>query len=178
MYLNPQLITFKLVLSNNGIFLKSIERAKIDAKGRITHWERLPEQAKIDRYIHSSAIIGNTLFLIGGHVDNQPKLSYGDIEYAKIDAHGQLNPWTVAPLTLSQGRFLAQATSIGNTLFLMGGHDGSQRLNSVEYSHFNHRDEFTPWRPSREQRALGSGDGGPEVDLASPELQPLNWPKI
>lgn len=132
----------------NGIFLKSIERAKIEDDGRITQWQLISEHAQVDRYIHSSALIQNTLFLLGGHVEKDDKLSYGDVELAHINHEGDLSPWQIAPVSLSQARFLAQAVGVNNTLFIIGGHDGTRRLKTVEYAHFDDIKELTSWRPS------------------------------
>lgn len=116
----------------NGQFLKTVERAEVNAQGVITHWQAINDTFVVDRYIHSAAIHNNRIYLIAGHVEKQNKLSYNDVESALISESGELSPWRIEKSHLRTPRFIASAISSGNVLYIAGGHDGANRLSSVE----------------------------------------------
>jgi hypothetical protein len=118
----------------NGAFLKTVERADVDRDGNISEWTQEPESFIVDRYIHCAALHNNRIYLIAGHVENQDVLSYGDVESALIHQDGRLSPWRIEQSKLNTPRFIASATSLGQYLYIAGGHDGANRLTSVEYA--------------------------------------------
>lgn len=118
----------------NGIFLKSVERAEIHADGTLDGWQREKEESVIDRYIHSTAILGDKIYLLGGHVRDPQKVSYGDVEMTSVGDDGSLQPWRIEPTTLQTPRFIATAFAMNNYIYMMGGHDGQFRLDSVEFA--------------------------------------------
>ncbi len=118
----------------NGVFMKTVERANLDAHGNITGWTDISESFRVDRYIHAAAIHKNRIYLIAGHVEKQNSMSYGDVESATILDNGQLSPWRIEKSRLNTPRFIASAVSTEHYLYLAGGHDGTNRLTSVEYA--------------------------------------------
>lgn len=118
----------------SGVFLKSIEHTLVDASGNLGTWQVDPEQARLDRYIHSAASFGDRLYLLGGHVQRPDQISYGDVESATIHADGFLSHWSIEKSHLQQPRFIASAVVLGKWLYMLGGHNGGRRLTSVEYT--------------------------------------------
>ncbi len=130
----------------NGSFLKTIERAEVLPNGDIKHWHAESEPSKIDRYIHSAARHNNKIILLAGHVDKSNTMSYGDVETTTILPNKTLSPWTVEPSRLRQPRFIASATAFNHYLYIAGGHDGTQRLASVEFADISKKGSLGQWR--------------------------------
>jgi len=118
----------------SGVFLKSTEYATVNQDGSLSNWTVDPEEANMDRYIHSVAYIDGRIYLMGGHVQNSSQISYGDVESSVVLPSGALSPWEIEPSKLLQARFIASAFSIDNWLYMLGGHNGGTRLKSVEFA--------------------------------------------
>lgn len=129
----------------NGQFLKTIEHVKNNNSGNLASWVLEPENARLDRYIHSAAIHQDYIYLIGGHVRGKNKLSYSDVEKSKIQHNSFLTTWEIEKLKLRQPRFIASAIAFNNYMYLLAGHDGISRLNSVEFSPINNSGELGRW---------------------------------
>jgi N-acetylneuraminic acid mutarotase len=129
----------------NGIFLKSVERAEIHPDGTLSGWQLEKEESVIDRYIHSAAILGDKIYLLGGHVRDPQKVSYGDVEMTSIGSNGALQPWRIEPTALQTPRFIATAFAMNNYIYMMGGHDGQFRLDSVEFAPIDASGQVGGW---------------------------------
>jgi len=130
----------------NGIFLHSIEHTTVNKDGRLNEWRLSPQQSTVDRYIHSSAIAGNRLYLLAGHMKNDQTVSYGDVEVSRIADNGELSAWQIESTTLLTPRFIASAFSLGNYLYILAGHDGAKRLGSVEFAPIDHNGDVGQWQ--------------------------------
>ncbi|HEC17720.1 MAG TPA: hypothetical protein ENI97_00055 [Gammaproteobacteria bacterium] len=128
----------------NGRFLKSTEFLTPD-ESDAPQWQLSTELAKVDRYIHASATLGNRLFLLGGHVQKGGPMSYGDVESTTVMDNGQLAPWRIAPSHLLTPRFIASAFALEHYLYIAGGHDGVRRLDSVEMAPISADGRVGPW---------------------------------
>ena len=131
----------------SGRFLKSIEHLNLKHPANLAQWQLDPEQAKVDRYIHAAATLNDRLYLLGGHVEKGGPMSYGDVESAAIKADGNLEPWQIAETRLLNARFIASAFALENRLYLLGGHDGSRRLATVEMASVSHAGKVRAWSP-------------------------------
>jgi len=129
----------------NGTFLRSIERADAKADGSLSEWILEDEQANIDRYIHSATIFNGNIYLLGGHVHDDNKVSYGDIEMSHILANGNLSSWVIEKSILQNPRFIASSFAMTRFLYILGGHDGARRLQSVEFATINKVGHVGPW---------------------------------
>lgn len=130
----------------DGQFLKSIERTTLGEDGSIGEWRTEAHESIIDRYIHSAAIHGNTLYLLGGHMRDPEQASYGDVESSGIQADQSLSEWTIVPQALLTPRLVAEAFVLNDHLYIAGGHTGNDRLNSVEVTRIRANGELEPWR--------------------------------
>jgi len=133
----------------NGTFLKSVEAAKLNARGDIVQWETEHETAQIERYIHSATTYKNFMYLLGGHMHNQEAMSYGDVESAKITPNGQIGPWKIEQSNLNTPRFIAMAAAVDNKLYMIGGHNGRNRLDSVEVTSILSSGKIGTWEYGR-----------------------------
>lgn len=131
----------------NGTFLKSSESIALNAGQQPAQWQLAPQEAKVDRYIHAAAALGNRIYLLGGHVQKSGPMSYGDVESTTVNGDGQLMPWEIAPTHLLTARFIASAFAFDKYLYIVGGHDGVRRLNSVEMARTNTSGGVTTWSP-------------------------------
>jgi len=133
----------------NGTFLKSVETAKLTPSGEIIQWVMENETSKIERYIHSATIYKNIMYLLGGHMHNPDVMSYGDVESAKITRNGQIEPWRIEQSILNTPRFIAMATAVDNKLYMIGGHNGRNRLDSVEVTSILPSGKIGTWKYSQ-----------------------------
>jgi len=129
----------------NGSFLKSVERSQVSSLGMLSNWVLSPEEAQIDRYIHSAALQGNTIYLLGGHVRGKNKMSYGDVETVKVNPDGALSPWKVEKSTLRLPRFIASAVALNGYVYLLAGHNGGLRIREVEFSRKDQSGKLKNW---------------------------------
>ena len=129
----------------NGQFLRSTEFINLNENNTATAWQLAKQEAQLDRYIHAAATLGKRIYLLGGHVEKGGPMSYGDVESSLVDASGQLAPWEIAPTRLLTGRFIASAFAVEDYLYLVGGHDGTRRLASVEMAHVNSHGTVGAW---------------------------------
>ncbi|KPJ95681.1 MAG: hypothetical protein AMJ53_02240 [Gammaproteobacteria bacterium SG8_11] len=130
----------------NGVFLKSTEHAAISPSGELTPWQIDPQESSMDRYIHSAALYDSYLYVLGGHVQKAVSLGYGDVEMATIQSDGSLSPWTVEQSRLVVPRFIASAFAKDHFLYILGGHNGAQRLNSVEFATITRNGHIGNWQ--------------------------------
>ena len=140
----------------NGAFLKSIEHVEIKADGTLGDWQEDPEHAVVDRYIHSAAQLGDKLYLLGGHEQNAETVSYGDVEMAAVRPDGTLSPWRIQKSILNTPRFIAAAFAMKNHVYILGGHDGSTRLPTVEFARVDADGGVAAWNfaaPLKEGRS-------------------------
>lgn len=130
----------------NGVFLKSTERASVDARGNITAWTLEDQQSVLVRYIHSAAVWRNRIYLLGGHVHSPVQVDYGDVESTVILPDGSLAPWTIERTALQVPRFIASAFAMDGHLYILGGHNETRRLRSVESAAIRRDGHVGPWR--------------------------------
>ena len=130
----------------NGVFLKSTEHAAISPDGELAPWQIDPQESSMDRYIHSAALYDKYLYVLGGHVQQSLSLGYGDVEMAIIQSDGKLSPWTVESSRLLIPRFIASAFARNQFLYILGGHNGTQRLSSVEFAPINRGGHVGEWQ--------------------------------
>ncbi|MDH5326619.1 MAG: hypothetical protein OEZ68_11125 [Gammaproteobacteria bacterium] len=130
----------------DGKFLRSIEHSQIFADGEMAQWQTDPEQSLLDRYIHSAAVYKEFLYVLGGHVQKQNSMSYGDVEMSRIRADGFVTPWQIQKSRLNHPRFIASAFAAANHLYIAGGHNGAQRLDSVEFALIAASGQIGQWR--------------------------------
>ena len=87
-------------------------------------------------------------------------MSYGDVEMSHIDANGSLAPWEIEKTVLLTPRFIASSFAMNNYLYILGGHDGANRLSSVEYAALSTDGHVGHWELTT---ALPSGRDGSAV---------------
>ena len=126
----------------NGIFLRTVERARIRTGGELGPFEWVPESLSSARYIHGGAAVGNRIYIVGGHTMETGRGSSA-AEWTTVHADGQINAWTPAS-PLLQPRFLAGATAAGDYIFVVSGYDG-QYLSSVEQARILPDGNLSPW---------------------------------
>ena len=130
----------------NGSFLKSVERAQVSNQGTLSPWHLEPQHVMMDRYIHSATQLGDTLYLLGGHVQGSQRMSYGDVEMAKFGAHVHVLTFNVEKISLRAPRFMASAFALGQHLYMLGGHSSGNRLASVGFAPVDQPGYVGLWR--------------------------------
>lgn len=126
----------------NGTFLDSVERAKINPDGSLGEFEYAPT-LKVPRYIHSSVLVGDFVYVMGGH----KKLTggaYNEVEYARILEDGSLSEWTLtSPINIA--RYDGYAVAYKNYIYYVGGYDGKS-LKEVEMARILEDGSLSPWK--------------------------------
>lgn len=173
----------------DGRFLKSVERVTLNEDGSLGEWRMEPHESLIDRYIHSAAIHGDTVYLLGGHMRDPAKASYGDVEISRIQPDRSLSPWQIEPHALLTPRLVAEAFTLNNHLYIAGGHTGSDRLTSVEVAPIRVDGSLGEWRYTtplsiaRSAYAVATyqnhvyvmGGGGDDTPLNSVQMASANY---
>jgi N-acetylneuraminic acid mutarotase len=126
----------------NGIFLETVERARIREGGDLGPWEMVPQRLTTARYIHGGATRGDRIYVFGGHLQESGRGS-SDAEWTTVGFDGQLSPWR-ATSSLLQPRFLAGSAASEEFVFIVGGYDGKY-LASVESARILPDGELSPW---------------------------------
>ena len=132
----------------NGQFLKTTERTSVTPDGSLEGWQLEPSRSAVDRYIHSAALANGTIYLFGGHVQGGSGMSYGDVESSDITENGSLAPWRIEQTVLHTPRFIASGFAHNNFLYILGGHNGAQRLRSVEFAPIDAEGRIGRWLPA------------------------------
>ena len=104
--------------------LKSVERAVIQADGSLGSFA-LVDNAVLTtaRTGHTTAIVGSSIYVIGGAQSDGTKL--GSIERASIQPDGSLGPFAIVPEVALATPHSDHATEvIGNALYILGGDVG------------------------------------------------------
>lgn len=103
----------------NGIFLKDIERARINPDGSLQEWVHEPEEAINERYIHSGVIYKNFVYLFGGHAMSSER-GMDSAEVAAINLNGALGLWQNLS-HMPTKRFGGDAVVLHGTVYVIGG---------------------------------------------------------
>src|SRR3569833_2245674 len=139
-----------------GAFLNSIEHVEVHADGTLGEGREDPEHAVVDRYIHSATRRGDKLYLLGGHEQSAESVSYGDVEMAAIQTSGALSPLQIQKSVLGAPRGGAAAGAGGDYVYILGGHDGANRLPTVEVARADATGSGAAWHyaaPLKEGRS-------------------------
>ena len=115
----------------NTSSLNSAERAIINIDGSLNPFEAVSGVTLVGaRHGHTTAIVGNTLYTIGGERGNT---TLQDVERATINADGSLGPFSVvAGASLMDARSGHATSLIGKALYVFGGTRSNTALSSVE----------------------------------------------
>lgn len=154
----------------NGKFLRSVDLAVWGTDGSILEWRLQPHEAQLERYMHATTASNDRLYVLTGHVEGRKGMGYGSVESAPLGQNGISGPWLIEQSNVLQPRFLAAAVSANNSIFLLAGHNGTQRLASVEYASTTPNGLATTWRPmapvSVPRSAFGAVVAGDRIYLA------------
>ena len=124
--------------------LDSIERAEVNPDGSIGPWVLEKTKLNIARRCVHVAHINGYLYAVGGFGG---KL-LDTIERAKIKADGSLGEWELLSDTMQYARYVHAVKSVGDKLYVLGGHDKSAGVGiaSVEWSQQDDDGMFEPWQ--------------------------------
>ncbi|MDH4101476.1 MAG: hypothetical protein OEV28_12985 [Nitrospirota bacterium] len=128
----------------SGIFLSTVERARINPDGSLGPWIYEPNEMNDARYIHGAAIHGNTLYVVGGH-NEATGGALNSVEYCTINPDGSVGPWRrTSPL--NEARYLTTSTVVGDYLYVFGGFNGKTYMQTVEKAKINKDGTLGPWQ--------------------------------
>ena len=103
----------------NGVFLKDIERSRVNPDGSLQEWIHEAEEAINQRYVHSGVIFKNIVYLFGGHAMSLER-GTNTVERATINSNGKLSKWRNLSL-MSTKRFGGAAVVLRDTVYVVGG---------------------------------------------------------
>jgi hypothetical protein len=126
----------------NGLmtWLNDVQYAKINADGTIDSWNTTTPFTTA-RGNHTSIVHNGYVYVIGGYDDTN---EFNDVQYAKINADGTIDSWnTTTPFTTA--RFGHTSVVHNGYVYVIGGNDGSNRLNDVQYAKINANGTVGTW---------------------------------
>jgi hypothetical protein len=117
---------------NGEHLLNSVERAPLRADGRLGAWERLPVTLNLPRRCVKLAVIGDTLYALGGFGGTL----LDTVERTAFSADGGLGPFELLSERLTMPRYVNAAKAHGDTLYVLGGHNENEGtgVTAVEYA--------------------------------------------
>jgi N-acetylneuraminic acid mutarotase len=117
---------------STNLVLSSVERARIDADGLLGPFATVTGiTLSAPRSYHTAAVIGNSVYVIGGIINNTT--TSNSVERASIANDGTLETFVPVPgITLTSPRNSHTSAIVGNYLYVLGGFTGSNLLDSVE----------------------------------------------
>ena len=92
-------------------------------------WYKSRLSLPTERAYHSSIVCGDMLYLIGGY--DRITATFHSSLYSLNLKGGQVGDWTVLS-AMSSGRCYPSTVVLGDKLVVMGGHNGTERIKSVE----------------------------------------------
>ncbi len=131
-------------LGDDNIPLASVERAKINADGSLQAWQHHSYFTTPRRGL-TAAIINERLYAIGGYNGQFLKST----EFIALDANQQPPQWQLATQQAQVDRYIHASTTLGNRMYLLGGHvekGGPMSYGDVEFSTVNTTGQLAPWR--------------------------------
>lgn len=115
--------------------LNSIEQAAVNADGGLGDFAAAGT-LNANRNKAAAVVIGNYLYVIGGCNSTNGSAALGTIEQATI-TNGNLGSFTTLGSSLNVARSGHAAMIVGGYLYVVGGHDGSGAIGSVERAVIN-----------------------------------------
>lgn len=125
----------------------TVERAAIRNDGSLGPWQ-LVNYLGTPRRGLQAAVYQNHLYAIGGYDGAFLK----SVERADLGADGALSDWHLETESATVDRYIHSATSLGDKLYLLGGHEQSSETISygdVEMTHIDASGALRPWEIQR-----------------------------
>ncbi len=121
--------------SGNTIY-NSIERAVVNANGSLGVFADAGIGFVQGRFSPTSTVVGSDVYLVGGEtldVDLGTGVFLGSVEHATLNGGGTLSSFSVRNgVTLATPRDGHGTALTGNSLYVIGGFDGTNALDSIE----------------------------------------------
>ncbi len=127
-----------------GKLLDTIERAKIEADGRLGEWELLSDPMQYARYVHAVKSVGDKLYVLGGH-DKSAGVGIASVEWSQQDDEGMFKPFQAAS-KMQKNRYGLEAIVHDSYIYSMGGIDGIMHLSSVEKGRLTEDKGIVDWQ--------------------------------
>jgi hypothetical protein len=131
--------------SDGGSALSTVERATIDRDGALGPFATVSGVTLATaRQGHTSIVVGNSLYVIGGLADR----ALDSVERATINADGSLEQFApVARLQLTTARTGHSTTVVGRYLYVIGGTSNTGLLNDFERAPIEADGSLGPFAP-------------------------------
>ncbi len=128
-------------------FLNDIQYAEIRADGSLGVFTTSLNTFNGLRAGHSSVVYNGYLYVIGGSFG--PGSYYNDVQYAKINADGSLEPFTTSPNTFTDARMDHTSVVYNGYLYVIGGgQPGVVYHDTVQYAGINPDGSIAPFTTS------------------------------
>jgi len=109
--------------------LNDVQYSKILADGSLGPWKNTTSFTA-GRAMHSSVVYNGYIYILGGNADSY---YYNDVQYSKILSDGTLGPWKNTT-SFTAGRASHSSVVHNGYLYLLGGWDGANGLNDVQFA--------------------------------------------
>ena len=127
--------------NGSSSYLSDVQVAPINADGTIGSWSNttsfpFPVSA------HTSALYNGYLYVLGGATS--PGAELNDVQFAFISSNGTIGSWT-ATTSFPTARRNHTSVAYNGYLYVIGGYDGSQYLNDVQFAPINANGTIGAW---------------------------------
>ena len=124
-------------------YFNSVVYAPINSNGTLGSWNTTSSFTTA-RSFHSSVAYNGYVYVIGGSAD-QGSTTMSDVQYAKINSNGTLGTWSTTTSLASPGRAIHSSAVLNGYLYVSGGYDGTNDLDSVVYAKINGNGTIGSW---------------------------------
>jgi hypothetical protein len=114
----------------------------VNANGGVADWRTNTNTFTTVRYMHATVAAGGYLYVLGGYNTGSAELS--DVQYAALNADGSVGTWALTTAMTTKRRGLAAVAADGY-IYVTGGHDGSNYLNTGEAAAINSNGTLGTW---------------------------------
>ena len=129
---------------NGKHLLTTIERAKINPDGSLGQWRQEDNRTLLPRRCTKLSLIGDYIYSFGGFGGTL----LDSVEFAKIDADGNLGKWTMASEPMTLPRYVNSVKTSDGMTFVIGGHDQNKGVGiaDVEWAKSQQDGDIHSWQ--------------------------------
>ena len=138
---------------SGGTWLNDVQYATINSDGTIGSWATTSSFSGARSY-HGAVAYNGYMYIAGGY-NSTTSTYYNDSQYAKINADGTLGAWATTT-SFTTGRNNLSMVAYRGNVYVLGGYDGTNAYNDVQYAAINTDGSLGSWTATSSFRTARS----------------------